>query len=380
MFFPGSIDMAKMKYQFFISVLLSLSFTCNGQTVTSGWQIFRGNSDLTGKTDQELSEKPNLVWSLPTGGSTKSSPVVDNGLIYFGNDKGTLFAVTIDGKIKWEYDGKSPIDAAPLISGNKVIFSSSDGILKAADRSTGKLLWSYPTENQIAGSANIFIKGNRSYIIVGSYDYNLHCVDSETGKPAWKVETDNFINGTPAVADNRIVFGGCDGIIRIVDPSTGKQKDTADIGVYIAASPALYGGKAIFGDYDGSLYCLNIVTKRKDWKITGSAESGSILAIPAAGNGITVVGSEDKYLYCYNIADGKLKWKFRTNGRIVGSAVLTPERVLFASTDGNVYILRQSDGTKIWSFNAGTSITSSPAVVKNNFYFLTEDGRLLSFR
>ena len=108
------------------------------------------------------------------------------------------------------------------------------------------------------------------------------------------------------------------GMIRVVDPLTGKQKDTINIGVYIASSPALSGDLAYFGDYDGTKYCLNIKTKKIIWKIPGSEESGSILAIPAIGNNSIVIGSEDKYLYCYNSSDGKLIWKYRTNGRITG--------------------------------------------------------------
>ena len=76
---------------------------------------------------------------------------------------------------------------------------------------------------------------------------------------------------------------------------------------------------------------------------------------------------------------GKLIWKYRTNGRIIGSAVVTETKVLFTSMDGNVSILGLTDGKKLWSFNAGTPISSSPAVIKGKFYILTEDGRLLAF-
>ena len=145
-----------------------------------------------------------------------------------------------------------------MIFGKKVIFGSNDGVLHAIDRTTGKLLWSYATDNQIAGSANVWTAGNKSGIIVGSYDYFLHCVDPETGKLLWKVETENYINGTPSISNGRIVFGGCDGIMRIVDPLTGRETDTIDIGVYIAASPALSSGLAYFGDYNGTKYCLNL--------------------------------------------------------------------------------------------------------------------------
>jgi outer membrane protein assembly factor BamB len=136
---------------------------------------------------------------------------------------------------------------------------------------------------------------------------------------------------------------------------------------------------AYFGDYDGTKYGVNINTKRIVWKIPGSEEGDAILAIPAIGNNSVVIGSEDKYLYCYNSFDGKLLWKYRTNGRIIGSAVLSPTKVLFTGMDGYVYILGLADGKKLWSFNTGSPMGSSPAVIKGKFFILTEDGRLLAF-
>lgn len=368
-----------MKCLFPITLLFLLFSVSEAQDSSNEWPLFRGKADLAGKIESELPALPKLLWSLKTGGSTKSSPVISGGIVYFGNDKGSLIAAGTDGKIRWRYEAGSSIDAAPMVYGNKVIFGTNDGILIAVDKTSGKLIWKYTTDNQIAGSANVWVAGNKSGIIIGSYDFFLHCVDPETGKSLWKVETENYINGTPAILNGKIVFGGCDGMLRVVDPLTGKQKDTINIGVYIASSPALTHDMAYFGDYDGTRYCVNTTTKKIIWKISGSEESGSILAIPAIGNNSVVIGSEDKYLYCYNATDGKLKWKYRTNGRIIGSAVLSPAKVLFTGMDGIICILGLEDGKKLWSFNVGTPVSSSPAVIKGKFYILTEDGRLLSF-
>jgi outer membrane protein assembly factor BamB len=349
------------------------------QTGNSDWPLFRGNADLSGRYDSELPSAPQLLWSVSTGTRTKSSPVISDGTLFFGNDKGALTSVSADGKIKWIYESGSLIEAAPLVFGNKVIVGLNDGKLLAVDKVTGKLIWTYNTDNQISGSANVWLSGSKAGIVVGSYDYYLHCVDPKTGKSLWKIETENYVNGTPSIQDGKIVFGGCDGMIRVVDPLTGAQKDTVNVGVYIAASPALAGDMAYFGDYDGTIFGLNIRTKKMAWEVTGNEQSGSVLAVPAVGNNFVVIGNEDKFLYCYNATTGKLIWKYRTNGRIVGSAVITQTKVLFTSMDGNVTILNLTDGKKLWSFNAGTPVSSSPAVIKGKFYILTEDGRLLAF-
>src|SRR5664280_945345 len=95
------------------------------------WPLFRGKADLAGKIETELPVSPKLLWSVKTGATTKSSPVISDGTVYFGNDKGSLIAVSTDGKIKWKYEAGSLIDAAPMVFGNKVIFGTSEGVLKA---------------------------------------------------------------------------------------------------------------------------------------------------------------------------------------------------------------------------------------------------------
>lgn len=365
----------------FLHILFSFFFfvSMNGQSGDTDWPLFRGKADLSGRFDSELPAVPSVLWSVTTGARTKSSPVISDGTIFFGNDKGALIAVSSDGKIKWQYEAGNLIEAAPLVFGNKVIVGLNNGKLIAVDKITGKLIWTYTTDNQISGSANVWVSGSKAGIVVGSYDYYLHCIDPRTGKQLWKIETNNYVNGTPSIKDGKIVFGGCDGVIRGVDPLTGRQTDTVDVGVYIAASPSLAGDMAYFGDYEGTVFGLNIRTRKIVWEIPGTAESGSVLAVPAVGNNYVVIGNEDKYLYCYNASTGKLIWKYRTNGRIVGSAVVTKTKVLFTSMDGTVNILGLTDGKKLWSFNSGTSIASSPAVIMGKFYILTEDGRLLAF-
>ena len=164
-----------MKKFFLISVLLlSGPLSCLAQTSAQEWPIFRGKADLTGSTNIEVSTKPSLVWNLAATGRTSSSPVVSGGMIFFGNDKGTLIAVGTDGKIKWRYEGGSAAEAPPMVYGDKVIIGLSDGTLHAVYKTSGKLAWRYKTDGQIAGSANAWSTSKRSGIVIGSYEYYVH--------------------------------------------------------------------------------------------------------------------------------------------------------------------------------------------------------------
>ena len=85
---------------FAIVVFVSVTAQETGQD----WPVFRGRPDLSGFTAGELTSAPSLLWSYKSGSRSRSSPVISNGTIFFGNDKGTVLAVTADGKLKWKYE------------------------------------------------------------------------------------------------------------------------------------------------------------------------------------------------------------------------------------------------------------------------------------
>jgi eukaryotic-like serine/threonine-protein kinase len=116
---------------FFLLIFSSEIFCQSG---AGEWPVFRGKSDLAGRFESDPPASLQLLWSVSTGARTKSSPVISDGNIYFGNEKGELVAITPEGKIKWKYSTGSPIEAAPLIYGSKVIVGTSEGSLKAVDK------------------------------------------------------------------------------------------------------------------------------------------------------------------------------------------------------------------------------------------------------
>ena len=88
-----------MRYINLILVLFLLNSAIYSQVSENNWAVFRGKSDLSGNTEHDLTNNPSYLWSLPTDVMTKSSPVVSDGVIYFGNDKGTLYAISEKGSI-----------------------------------------------------------------------------------------------------------------------------------------------------------------------------------------------------------------------------------------------------------------------------------------
>src|SRR5512133_91016 len=104
------MDMKQFTIILFLLFCRSMS---DAQTPDKEWPVFRGKSDLSGITGSEFPASPALLWNLATGSHSKSSPVVSGEFVYFGDDKGTLYAAATNGTIKWKYEAGSPIEAPP---------------------------------------------------------------------------------------------------------------------------------------------------------------------------------------------------------------------------------------------------------------------------
>ena len=186
-----------------ILLLLLLSLNLFAQ---SDWTVFRGNRQLTASSTEEIPDRLKLLFSFQTDDDIKSSPVVKNGIIYFGSTDGYFYAIDFEGKLKWKFNSENAIEAPAIIVDKSIIFGNMDGWFFSLNCETGKLNWKYETENQIVGSASWEKIKGQLVAAVGSYDYYLHGVDLRSGANLWKYESDNFINGAPALWNKHVVL------------------------------------------------------------------------------------------------------------------------------------------------------------------------------
>src|SRR5512140_3343771 len=75
-----------------------------------------------------------VLWTFAAGNSIWSSPVVSNGVIYFGSDDQALYAVDLQThQLAWKFATGGVIRSRPAVLGNMVYASSDDGVLHALD-------------------------------------------------------------------------------------------------------------------------------------------------------------------------------------------------------------------------------------------------------
>ena len=358
----------------------SQDFLRDSSPKQSSWPMYRGGQQLLGRASGTLPDSLEFVWKFKTKGQIKSSPVIDDNIVFIGSSDANIYAIDLkDGNQVWSYQTDDAVEATPCVIEGSVFVGSSDGFLYALDAKKGSLKWKYETDGQILGAANWVRTPEqpRIWILVGSYDNKLHCVDSVTGKVVWTYETDNYINGSPAVSDGKAVFGGCDAMIHVVSLSDGSKIQQIDGESYIAASAAFLEGQVYVGNYDNVLIKADIAAGKVVWKYSDS--DSPFFSSPAVGTNVVIFGGRDGHVHCVSRDDGKVVWTFQTLGEVDSSPVICGDKVVVGSEDGRLYLLRLSDGEQVWSYEIGQPVTSSPAVAGRMVIVGSDDGYVYAF-
>jgi len=216
-------------------------------------------------------------------------------------------------------------------------------------------------------------------ILVGSYDNRLYCFEAATGKLNWSYETDNYINGTPATDGVHLVFGGCDELLHILSISDGTKAGEVWAGSYIPGSAAFVENRAYLGHYDNKLVCIDTDEKKIVWEYEDKDHPDAFFSSPAVGKDRVLIGSRDGYLHCVNRKNGEKIWVFQSRDDIDSSPVISGNKVVVASMDGRLYVVDLKDGKEIWSYEIGAAIFGCPAVAGGFIVIGADDGRVYAF-
>lgn len=377
-----------MKY---LSLIIFICFltTCHSSsgppvnTGTTDWKLFRGDLGLSGCTDTPLPENPELKWTYKGETRTVSSPIIDDGTTYWCDKRGHVKGVDINGKLAFEYDLKTAVEATPTIYDSVLYVGRIDGFMTAISLARKDTLWNYETMGQISAAPNLLKYGDRKAVVFGSYDNYLYCVDAKNGQELSRFESGYYLNGAAAMWKGHVIFGGCDGWVRIIDCKTGTPTDSIQLEAYVPASPAIMGDYCYIGDYSGNIYKLmlengKIVRHKKI--VSEDSENGSFVSVPAISQDAFYFFSGDRNLHAISRINGKLNWKYMLKGNTgESSPVVCDNKIIVCTKTGIVSILDAENGQLLWEYDTGEQIVGSPAIIKDHFMILTAKGTLFCF-
>ena len=379
---PKATAQRRVPATFFILVLL-----LGIANITSGnWVSFRGNPQLTGVADSELSDNPQLLWTFQAADMIESTAAVVDGTVYIGALDGILYAIDAEtGEKRWMYQTNSSIKASPAIHDRVVYFGDGDGVFHAVDINTHEMKWQFQTEGEIISSANF--AGDR--VLFGSYDGFLYCLNRKNGELVWKFETEGYVHGTPGVwtepasgsgdAKNFAIVTGCDSYLRVINIDDGIQTQQVELGAYVAASPAISQNRVYCGTYGTEILGVALDTGEIAWRYRHPKRQFPFFASAALTEDAVIIGGRDKMVHALSRETGEPIWTYTSKSSIESSAVIAGTRVFLGTTRGLFIALDITTGESVWEFATGSSIVASPSVSDGKIYIGTEDGILYCF-
>lgn len=166
----------------------------------TSWSSFRNGEQQRGVAGSKLPDQLELLWTYDTEFGVSGTACIVGDHIYVPTIDGLLLCLNRDtGSLIWKYRSIESDDpkafapgfkAAPLITDQFALVGDEDGVFHSVNRMTGMKVWSFASEAEIAGGANL--SGDK--VIFGSHDSHLYCLNLSDGKLNWKFQTQDRVN------------------------------------------------------------------------------------------------------------------------------------------------------------------------------------------
>ena len=194
----------------------------------------------------EADEMPPLV----------GSPALDEagGIIAVGSEDGGLYAynaLTGEG-LRWSpFQTEGEIWSTPVLRNGVAYFGSQDGSVYAVSLHSGELVWKFDTGAAVVASPLIY----KNMLIIGSFDRQLYALGLSDGQPRWQFTAGNWWWATPVASDRVIFAPAMDGKMYALDQN-GSLLWEHDLGDPIVSSPALLERGIVVATVEGRLSVL----------------------------------------------------------------------------------------------------------------------------
>lgn len=233
-----------------------------------------GISALNAKTGKTLwSYSPEYQNYL----GTFSSPVVVNGMVYFGASRGVYALEADSGSLLWN-NTIGYFVASPIVADGVIYIGSLGANFYALNASNGNELWNYSASASISSTPDVA----NGIVYVSSQDGNLYALNATNGDKLWNYtvvpSTYAGYSLSPIVAGNTVYTGSGNGEVYAFDAVSGSKLWNYTVGNASLSGPIIDNSVLFIGSADGNVYVLRVSTASSP-----SAKSFNALLIVIVG-------------------------------------------------------------------------------------------------
>lgn len=282
----------------------------------------------------------------------------DNGRIYVHIGDNTLHALDAsNGETVWQAEAFTPFHSAPTIVDGRVYLSTDDNELMAFNAEDGSVEWTY---RAIAETARLLTAPSPAVlgdVVIAPFSSGeVVALRAQNGSVLW--------------SDSLTRAGGLTPLSSIND---------------IAASPVVMGDHVYAVSHSGIMAAFDIRTGERVWNLPASA-----LHAPYVAGDYLFVATTDGMIAAIERHEGQARWvtqlpNFRDMSKRKervswAGPILAGNRLLVASSRGEMVILDPATGERIGERDLNQPVYIAPVVAEETVIVLTDEGRLIALR
>lgn len=285
-------------------------------------------------------QRPDAYWRFQTNGRFESTPAIDSGVVYAGNEDGRLYAIDgTTGSELWHYETDLDVVSSPAVVDGTVYVGSMDGTFMALDAADGTLQWTHSIPKGIYSSPAVV--GDEIYL--GGLDGGVYSFAVTDGELRWQHETSAPVYCSPAVDDQRVYIASYNRTLYALSRDDGSVAWQAPTDDFVYRVPAVRNGRVFVGP-DG-VTAFNLDTGERHWKTSGHRQG----SFPAITESEVVVA--DSIVRAFDPTNGTQLWEFDPGNEFMVRTAIGGETVYVCDNDGGVYALALESGALRWELS-----------------------------
>ncbi|GEM_PF-5607071 len=362
-----------------IIICVSFPFRTRGQLADSPWPSFANDAQNSGLSEYVGPSTDRLLWDFEVLGTIPSSPTIgQDGTVYFSSDS-VVHAVNPDGTEKWRFKADAMFRrAVPTLGNNGTVYVMSENDSLYALNLDGSIKWTFGTSGNMDEKSVIGDDGT-IYFNAGEALYALQ----PDGSLKWKYDNGYGMKASPAIGpDGTIYVASVDFHVRAITPD-GSLKWEYRIEHTYLSTPAVDKDGNVYVGAGSEVFALYPNGTLK-WKFRAKANTpAGLLRSPTVGPyGNIYVSGEGKTLFALD-KGGNLKWKRVVEHRDRHSVTVGQAGHIYLGSHqpldrANFYVFN-TDGTLEWDEVIDGSVTT-PAMGSQGRLYITASDHLYAFK
>ncbi|MEJ1239990.1 PQQ-binding-like beta-propeller repeat protein [Chryseolinea sp. T2] len=307
-----------------------------------------------------------VIWTFSAGGAITSSPLADNGIVYFGAEDSTWYALeTVTGKIKWKLRTNAAIRSTAAISGDQIFLAGGNGVLASVNKTNGEVKW------RIVFDQTALFMGERTYDFADYYHSSpvvengviylatgnsvLGAYREDTGAMIWRYRAGDIVHSRPVIVRDKVIFGSFDGYVHAVNKNNGSLAwRFKTVGHQYFPKGEVQGGiatdgqRVFVGARDYNFYSIDANSGTALWN--RKFDNGWAMSVTVADTVVYIGTSDDRLVVAADTRSGREYWHTDVKFNVFGNAAETSDQVIIGTIWGKAYGLDRNSGVVRWIF------------------------------